>query len=176
MNLIDSHDTPRLRTMCAGDIDGQRLTTLVLLTVGGAPCIYYGDEIGMAGEQDPYSRGAFPADESAWDRDLLAFYRGAIALRNENPALRRGELAIAGAAGMTAAYTRRDGGDAFVVCINAGDEPARLDLSLPSLEGRALDPVTWEGWPWGSGQTVLVDGVGAAVDLPARSARVLRAR
>jgi cyclomaltodextrinase / maltogenic alpha-amylase / neopullulanase len=175
MNLIDSHDTPRLRTMCAGDIDGQRLTTLVLLTVGGAPCIYYGDEIGMAGEQDPYSRGAFPADESAWDRDLLAFYRGAIAVRNRSRALRRGEFAIAGAAGMTAAYTRRDGEDAFVVCINAGDEPARLDLSLPGLDGRALDPVTWEGWPWGSGETVLVDGA-AAVDLPARSARVLRAR
>ena len=177
LNMIDSHDTPRLRSMCAGDLDGQRLTTLVLLTVGGAPCIYYGDEIGMAGEQDPLSRGAFPTDETAWDVDLLAFYEGAIALRHAHRALRRGAFVAAGAAGMAAAYARSDDAEAFVVCINAGDEPARLDLSLPDLAGRTLEPVTWEGWPWGAGEAATVAAAGeASVELPARSARVLRAR
>jgi neopullulanase len=177
MNMVDSHDTPRLRSMCAGDVDGVRLTYLVLLTVGGAPCIYYGDEIGMSGEQDPYSRGAFPADPAAWDDDLRAFFRGAIALRRAHPALRTGAFAPAGAAGMAAAYLRRDDADAFVVCVNAGDEPTRLDLSVPGLGGRTLEPVTWAGWPWAAGEAVAVDAAGgASVDLPARSARVLRAR
>jgi len=177
MNMIDSHDTPRLRSMCAGDLDGQRLTTLVLLTVGGAPCIYYGDEIGMAGEQDPLSRGAFPVDEAAWDRDLLAFYRGAIALRRAHPALRQGAFVPAGAAGMAAAYARIDAAEAFVVCINAGDQPARLELALAGLAGRSLEPVAWDGWPWGTGEAVAVGEGGAAVaELPARSARILQAR
>jgi neopullulanase len=177
MTMVDSHDTPRLLSMCAGDVDGVRLTYLVLLTVGGAPCIYYGDEIGMAGEQDPYSRGSFPTDEAAWDRDLRAFFRGAIALRRAHPALRTGAFTPAGASGMTAAYLRRDDAGAFVVCINAGDQAARLDLSLPALAGRTLVPVAWEGWPWAAGEALAVPEDGAAgVDLPARSARILQAR
>ncbi len=177
LNLLGSHDTPRVLTMCGGDLDGLRLATLVQLTVAGAPCIYYGDEIGMAGEQDPLSRAAFPTDEATWDRDLLAFFRGATALRHRHPALRRGEFAIAGAAGMAAAYRRWDDRDAFVVALNAGDDPARLDVSLPGLEGRSLQQLTWEGWPWPAGGDVTVGDDGhASVDLPARGARVLQAR
>ncbi len=177
MNCLGTHDTPRLLSMCAGDTDGMRLTELVLLTVGGAPNIYYGDEVGMSGEHDPACRGAFPWDRpETWDRGLHAFYRGAIALRHAHPALRRGTFTEAGAAGMTAAYLRRDDADAFVICINAGDGPAWLDLHLPDLDGRTLEPVTWEGWSWGGGEAVTVAGGSAAVDLPARGARVLRAR
>ncbi len=177
MNCIDTHDTPRLLSMCAGDTDGLRLTTLVLLTVGGAPCIYYGDEVGMAGEHDPACRGAFPWDRpEAWDRGLLDFYRGAIALRHAHPALRRGELAPAGAAGMAAAYLRRDDAETLVVCINAGDDPARLDLVLPGLDGRTLEPVSWDGWSWGDGAPAPLTDDTAAVDLPGRSARVFHAR
>jgi len=177
LNLLGSHDTPRTITMCGGDHDALRLATLVLATVGGAPCIYYGDEIGMAGEQDPLSRGSFPTDENAWDHELLAFFRGVIALRHRHAALRRGEFAIAGAAGTAAAYRRWDSADAFVVCLNAGDEPATLDLDLPGLEGRALGPVAPDGWPWPAGEDVAVTGDGhAVVELPGRGARVLRAR
>ena len=53
-----------------------RLATLVQLTLPGAPCIYYGDEIGMAGGHDPDCRGAFPTDEAAWDHELRAYVRG----------------------------------------------------------------------------------------------------
>ena len=49
LNLLGSHDTPRILTMCGGDLDAVRLATLVQMTVIGAPCIYYGDEIGLAG-------------------------------------------------------------------------------------------------------------------------------
>ncbi|MGZ6339786.1 MAG: glycoside hydrolase family 13 protein, partial [Candidatus Limnocylindrales bacterium] len=44
LNLLGSHDTPRLRTIFGGDRDAVRLATLVQMTVPGAPCIYYGDE------------------------------------------------------------------------------------------------------------------------------------
>ncbi len=177
LNLLGSHDTPRAITMMGGDRDALRLATVVQMTVGGAPCVYYGDEIGMAGEQDPHCRAAFPTDPAAWDRELLAFFRGLIALRHAHRALRRGDLAIAGASGPAAAYTRADADATFVVALDAGDEPVRLGLALPGLAGRSLEPVVPAGWPWPTGDPVAVAADGAAaVDLPPRSARLLRAR
>jgi neopullulanase len=177
LNLLGSHDTPRAITMMGGDRAALRLATLVQMTVGGAPCIYYGDEIGMAGEQDPFCRAAFPTNETAWDRDLHAYFRGLIALRHRHAALRRGELLVAGATETTAAYRRRDAADDLLVALNAGDEPARLDLDLSDLAGRVLEPLVPEGWAWPADAAVVVDPDGrAALDLPARGARILRAR
>jgi cyclomaltodextrinase len=176
LNLLDSHDTPRLRAMCGGDDDAVRLATLVQMTVPGAPSIYYGDEIGMTGEQDPDSRRSFPADPARWDTGLRDFFAGAIALRRERPALRRGEFAIVGAAGMTCTYRRSDDADTFVICLNAGEGPATIELSLPGLDGRTLDPVTWAGWTWEPGSPVAVDRGRASLELPGRQARVLHLR
>ena len=47
MNLLDSHDTPRALTILRGDRAALRLAYLLLFTLPGAPCIYYGDEIGL---------------------------------------------------------------------------------------------------------------------------------
>ncbi len=174
LNLLGSHDTPRLITMCGGDVASVRLATLVQMTVGGAPCVYYGDEIGMAGEQDPFSRASFPADPGAGDTDLRAFVAGVIALRNDHRALRRGEFGIVSAAGMTAAYRRSDPDATFVICLNAGEEPARLELALPGLDGRTLAPVTWRGWSWDAGGPVTVADGRAEIEIPARAGRVLR--
>ena len=176
LNLLGSHDMPRILSICAGDRDAVRLATLVQMTVGGAPCIYYGDEIGMAGGHDPYCRGSFPTDEAAWDHEQLAYVRGLTALRHAHRALRRGDFAIAGAAGMTAAYLRSDADEAFVVCLNAGEEDARLELSLPGLDGRTLVPELPGGWPWDAGDAVTVADGRASVAIPARGARLLRAR
>ncbi len=176
LNLLGSHDMPRILTICAGDRDAVRLATLVQMTVAGAPCIYYGDEIGLQGAQDPYCRGSFPADEAAWDHGQLAYIRGLTAFRHAHRTLRRGQFAIAGATGMTAAYLRSDADAAFVVCLNAGEEDARLELPLPGLEGRTLEPQVPGGWTWDPGDPVTVSGGRASVPLPARGARLLRAR
>ena len=51
----------------------------------GTPVLYYGDEIGMTGATDPFSRGAFPwHDTTEWNQDLLDFFRRTIALRNQH--------------------------------------------------------------------------------------------
>ena len=65
---------------------------------------------------------------------------------------------------------------AFVVCLNAGEEDARLELSLPGLDGRTLEPQVPAGWTWAAGDPVTVTGGSASVPLPARGARLLRAR
>ena len=59
LNLMDSHDTARTLWTAGGDESALRLCTLLQMTMPGAPCIYYGDEIGMTGATDPFSRAAF---------------------------------------------------------------------------------------------------------------------
>ncbi len=176
MNLLDSHDTPRFLSMVGGDTASLRLATLIQMTMPGAPSIYYGDEIGMSGEQDPDCRGAFPwHDEAAWDRELLAFVSGAVALRNDHPVLRRGTYRSVAAAGPLAAYLRSDADEAIIVAINTGDVAARLPLDVPELDGRSLRSIRWRGWPAaGSGKATVTAGR-AEIEVPPRDGLVLRA-
>jgi neopullulanase len=175
LNLLGSHDMPRIRTICADDLASVRLATLVTMTVQGAPCVYYGDEIGLRGDHDPGCRGSFPVDPAAWDHELLAYFSGVIALRHAEPVLRRGTFAQAGAAANAAAFVRSADGEAIVVCLNADESPADLSLWLPGLEGLSLQPITPAAWPWAPGDAVTVADGHAVVSLPARGARLLRA-
>jgi cyclomaltodextrinase len=174
LNLLGSHDMPRILTICSGDRDSVRMATLVQMTMPGAPCVYYGDEIGMAGPHDPGCRGAFPTDEAAWDHDLRSFMRGIIRLRHEHPVLRRGSFTPAGADGPAAAYLRADADETLVIAINAGEESARLEVIVPGLDAVALEPVVPDGWGWNPGGVVAVSDGLAVIDLPARGARILR--
>ena len=99
LNLLGSHDTPRLLTLLGGDRDAARLAMLLQLILPGAPCIYYGDEIGMEGGNDPDCRRAFPADPAAGDTELRSFVAATIAARTANPALRRGTVRVLAADG-----------------------------------------------------------------------------
>ncbi len=130
-NLLGSHDTPRLRALCGGDLDSVRLATLLQMTLPGAPCIYYGDEIGMDGLMDPDCRRAFPADPPAWEREPRDWIADLAALRHSSRALRDGELMLLGARSLALAYLRRHGEDAFACVLNAGTEPLSWDVPLP---------------------------------------------
>ena len=56
LNMLDSHDTPRILTLAHGDevLALQALTFSFMQT--GAPCLYYGTEMGMSGGDDPDDR------------------------------------------------------------------------------------------------------------------------
>jgi cyclomaltodextrinase len=175
LNLLGSHDMPRILTICDGDRAAVRLATLVQMTLPGAPCIYYGDEIGMAGGHDPDCRGAFPADPGAGDQALRAYVRGVITLRHAHPALRRGSFATAGATGHAAAYLRADADETFLVALNAAETACGLEVHLPGVADGALEEVVPDGWPWPAGAPVAVAEGRGIVALPPRGARILRA-
>ena len=93
LNMLGSHDTPRLMTIANGDSKGVCLLFLAQMTMPGAPNIYYGDEIGLKGGHDPYCRGAFPWDDTRkWNRGVLVELKRLIQLRHATPALRRGSF------------------------------------------------------------------------------------
>ena len=120
--------------MASGDKSALRLATLFQMTYPGAPSIYYGDEIGMAGGHDPANRGAFPWHRTdTWDTELLHEFQRLIALRRQRPALRRGSFHFLWAAGAVVAIARQFGEETIVVVINAGRQSQRLDLPLGNL-------------------------------------------
>ena len=84
-NLLDSHDTPRILTLADGNIDRVKLLYLFQLTFIGTPCIYYGDEIGMAGAQDPGCRACMIWDKDKQNSDLFGDVKALIQLRKSDP-------------------------------------------------------------------------------------------
>jgi neopullulanase len=121
LNLLDSHDTPRFLSCAGGEKSALKLAWLFLLTYPGAPCIYYGDEVGLDGKHDPDCRKSFPWEEAKWDHDLLKYVKDLIALRKQNPALRRGDFRRLWSADGTYAFGRSLEGETFVIGLNASN-------------------------------------------------------
>jgi neopullulanase len=176
LNLIGSHDTPRFRTLAGGGVEALRLAFALQVALPGAPCIYYGDEIGMVGQHDPDNRRAFPTDESAWDHDLLAFVRAVVALRHAEPTLRHGSFRVAGASGGAVAIERRLGGRSVILVVEAGELPSPIEIRLPQLPSGRLTAVPLPGWEGTTEPSIALDIDGRAeIRLPPRSGAILRA-
>ncbi|MBB2480342.1 alpha-glycosidase [Bacillus sp. APMAM] len=84
-NLLGSHDTPRILTLADGNKDRIKLLLLFQLSFIGTPCIYYGDEIGMTGGQDPGCRKCMIWDQEKQDQELFTFVKHLIQLRKQYP-------------------------------------------------------------------------------------------
>jgi len=171
LNLLSSHDMPRFLTLVQGDKEALRLATLFQMTFPGAPCIYYGDEIGMEGGADPDCRRAFSWDEGQWDEGLTTYVRRAIAMRHEHPALRRGRFVRLHADDQrnVYAFTRQGEQETLIVVLNNGPEPYHGDLPAAGLfeDGAVLRDV------WSEGEAHVVDGRITGMNLEPRSGAVL---
>jgi cyclomaltodextrinase len=175
LNLLGSHDAPRLRTVVGGGLERTRMATLLQLTLPGAPCIYYGDEIGLVGGNDPACRGAFPWDEARWEPGVRSSVQALLRLRHAEPALRNGQIRVVGASDAAVAVERGEGASRFVVAANASDEPVRLDLRFADAApgaGGHIAPVALPGYG-GVGETPIVDGRGS-LEMAPRASAILR--
>jgi glycosidase len=89
-NLLDSHDTPRFLYCCKENKAKLELAVAFQFLFPGAPAVYYGDEVGITGDNDPDCRRAMIWEEKDQDKDLLAWYRQLSELRHREPAIRYG--------------------------------------------------------------------------------------
>jgi glycosidase len=120
LNLLGSHDTPRFLTLCQGNRERSKVTVAFLFTYVGVPMIYYGDEVGMAGENDPDCRRPMVWDTAAQDQEFLEWHRQLIRIRKAHPALRRGTIHTVHASGDVYAFERQHGVDYVLTILNRG--------------------------------------------------------
>ncbi|MBE6018409.1 MAG: glycoside hydrolase family 13 protein [Lachnospiraceae bacterium] len=121
-----------------------RLKALSLLqfVMPGVPCIYYGDEAGMTGWEDPYNRGPFPWGNE--DEDLREHYMALCRMRKEHPVLLNGDF-------IPVAYSEH------VICIERFNDKEKFSLyvnrgifeweNITTADGTAtftLPPLGWK--------------------------------
>ena len=89
-NLLDSHDTPRFLHRCGEDVERFKTAVAMQLLWPGMPFIYYGDEYGLSGGQDPDCRRGMLWDEKRQNQEIYQWYRKLIAIRKQYPCLTEG--------------------------------------------------------------------------------------
>ena len=142
LNLFDSHDMPRFLTCVREDVASLKLAMLFMFTYPGAPCLYYGDEIGLTGRHDPDCRKGFPWDDSRWNHELLNYTKGTIALRKEHATLRRGSYQRLYAEERVFVFARKLEDKSFIIALNAGDTHKKVAFSFESLGAKIQTPET----------------------------------
>ncbi len=167
MNLLSSHDQPRALhhfgdTRIGGaSVDAAtvalakrrlRLAVLLQMSYPGAPAVYYGDEVGLTGGNDPYNRAPYPwADEGGEpDLALRADFKQMIAMRQAHPVLRRGTLlAPLHADDAVLVLARRLGQGAAarwaITAFNNAATERRVTLELPADAPAGLWVAAWGG-------------------------------
>ncbi len=165
MNFLGTHDTVRALTLLGVGSDRKdqskdwraqyrmseeersrgkallRLGALLLYTFPGSPTLYYGDEAGLEGFEDPFNRRTFPWGRE--DKELTHWFAALGRARKELAPLRRGELEWLRCQGRVVSFARVLDGERIAVAVNAGEKRAVLDLPegrlrLGPMEGRLL--------------------------------------
>ncbi|WP_070119829.1 alpha-glycosidase [Bacillus marinisedimentorum] len=145
-NLLDSHDTPRVLTLAGGNKEKVKLLYLFQLSFIGTPCIYYGDEIGMSGGQDPGCRKCMVWEEANQDLDMLDHVRKLLALRKNVPAFgNSGGLRFiqANDDSNTVVYEKAGGDSRLLFIINNSRQTREVSFHYDFKDKTAID--LWNG-------------------------------
>lgn len=128
VNLVGSHDTKRIINAVGGNSDMTRLVLGVMLTFTGIALIYYGDEIGMHGEDDPDNRRSMFWNEDTFDMETLYMVRTLGNARRKYEAFMNGLLVPdREAPAKVLAYTRiTDKGESVYIAANFGTNEERV--------------------------------------------------
>ncbi len=148
MNILSTHDTPRILTSLGindvpqgrderahfhlnehdRELGKNRLfsAAFLLFCLPGCPCIYYGDEIGMEGFEDPFNR-AYMGNRPS-DQEILSFFKNLAHLKNTHPALRFGSLEPASFENGTYAFYRNSEKERMLMVLNVSDTPKSVSI------------------------------------------------
>jgi glycosidase len=203
MNLLGSHDTARLRWMLTpgqynredresnaanvvAGIAAEKVAATIQFTLPGMPSIYYGDEVGVTGSDDPDNRRTFPWTGTTGcaasndycgggDHDLLGFYSALIALRKSHPVFRDGDAhyLLADDQAQTLVYAMRTRGDMAIVLVNRSTAARTVNVPTAAVVRDGVDFVPTVGREATAATT---EGGRLAATIPAMTAQVLVAR
>ena len=174
MNLLSTHDQPRALHHFGEERDlaeakrRLRLAVFFQMTYPGSPTIYYGDEVGLGGGDDPFNRAPYPwADEGGRpDEALLADFKRLVRLRHDLPVLRHGSLAAPlHVDDQVVVLARQDGATWAVTATNNGTEPRTVSVALPFAASALNDAL--------DGGSVAVNGGRLQLTVPPLFGRIL---
>ena len=154
MNLLGTHDTPRILTALSGESaarksnaelseikmsieerkKGEQLLSAaytVLATLPGIPCIFYADEVGMEGYSDPFNRMPYPKEISS---ELLAHYQSVGAIRTNNKVYKDGEIELITLTEELLVFARTKGREAYLTVYNNSKDTVSLTFEAPTRE------------------------------------------
>lgn len=102
------------------------LASVLQFTLPGIPSIFYGDEAGLQGFDDPINRRPYPWGSE--DKEILAHYRKLGRIRRENRAVFSGGFNMRDENGLVA-YERAGGDDEILIAVNAGADDKTLIIN-----------------------------------------------
>jgi len=143
VTFMGNHDMKRFMTDAGGSTTKLKLGFSLLLTLRGIPQIYSGDEVAMAGGEDPDNRrdfpGGFPGDErnaftaagrTPEEQDVYAHVQGLLRLRRDHPALREGEQKHVVVADDYYVFTRETSDERLLIVFYKGEASKGIDVDL----------------------------------------------
>jgi len=148
MNILGTHDTERILTVLSGKSfisreerasaelsEAERTNAKTLLraasllqfTLPGVPSIYYGDEAGLEGYEDPFNRRCYPWGSE--DTELIEWYKKLLAARKSCVAFAGGDYRTLRAENGVYVFTRYKNSEKAIIAVNWGAEAFSFELS-----------------------------------------------
>lgn len=127
-NLVGSHDTPRFLGLCKDNIRKMQLAVAFQMTFPGMPAVYYGDETGLNGENDPDCRRAM--NWGNYNLELFEFYKAMIAIRKNLPSLMHGNYECIYCDEEAYGYARHFEMETAYVILNRSNTEKQLTIPL----------------------------------------------
>ena len=142
MNLLGTHDTPRILTWLVDDFEGSReeyskrhisrnrldlayerlmMASFIQYMLPGSPSLYYGDEAGMEGHKDPFNRRTYPW--GAEEPILMAHFKALGAIRKREEVLRLGDISFFEASDRHLGFKRTLNGRQVKIYVNRNSDP-----------------------------------------------------
>ena len=142
MNLLGTHDTPRILTALVDDFDGSReekakrrlsrnqmevarerllMASFLQFMLPGCPSIYYADEVCMECYRDPFNRRPYPWGREDWE--LLEHFKRLGQLRKACPCLRLGDIRFFEAVDKHLGFERTYNGRTVKIYANRSGDP-----------------------------------------------------
>lgn len=147
--------------------DRLKMLTAFIMTIPGIPIMYYGDEIGMPGANDPDNRRMMRfSGLSQEERSVKGTAAKLVALRRSSLALTYGDTRVLHAAREQFAYLRQYFDQRALIIMNRSDAPATLTIELPPYANAA-------GLQARFGKNHTAAGQSITIELPPRSFEVL---
>ena len=180
--LANNHDTPRFMSLDGATLEGAKMHIAFILSVRGIPQLYYGEEYGMEGKEDPDNRQDFPLGfpprldprrlsmgnpYTPLPAGMHKWTQSWIKLRREQAAIRTGRLIDLFYDDHSYVFARQLGNDTVIIALNRQDEAREVSISAKSIgleDGVILRAVL----PFGL--NIKVSNGGAKLNLPPKTA------